>query len=75
MGTKKYFPYTFVTRDNIEKRNQQLIMAVNWCKENSKRGWAALKTGQFPLIKDQHTINPRLDGHVKLDSKRNIIAF
>ena len=52
---RKNLVYHSITQDNIERRNQQLIEAVKWCKENSKRGWAALKTGKFTLIKDPRT--------------------
>ena len=47
----------------IEK-GEQLKAAEAWCRENGKRGYTALKTGQFPLIKDRKTINQRLDGKI-----------
>ena len=55
------------------KRNakaEQLKEAVAWCVENGKRGYAALQTGQFPLIKDHETINKRLDGKIVTDEER-----
>ena len=45
---------------------------MEWCKENVKRGRAALKTGMFPLIKDRGTINTRLDGKVKNAKKEHL---
>ena len=51
-----------VIRDNINMRNCQLEDAVMWCQENNKRGWAAINSGMFPMIKDLRTINKRLDG-------------
>ena len=44
--------------------------AVPWCVENGKRGHAALKTGQFPLIKNRETINKRLNGKVVTGQER-----
>ena len=67
--------YHSITQDNIERRNQQLIEAVKWCKENSKRGWAALKTGKFTLIKDPRTINSRLDNNVKTGAERDYCSI
>ena len=55
---------SLVMRDTIVQRNQQLDEAVEWCRENNKRGWAACNSGLFPLIKDRRTINKRLDGDV-----------
>ena len=45
----------------IQKENQ-IEEIVKWCKENNKRGQAALKRGMFPLIKDHGTMDRRLDG-------------
>ena len=50
-----------VVRKSISEKNQQLAEAVAWCNENNARGQAALRTGQFLLIKDRETINRRLD--------------
>jgi len=46
------------------EKNKQLESAVQWCRENNVRGHAAIKTGQFSLIKDRETINRRLDGKI-----------
>ena len=53
-----------VIRKSICEKNEQLDEAVAWCKANNARGQAALKTGQFPLIRDRETINRRLDGKI-----------
>ena len=54
-----------VARKRIDKKNDQITKAVEWCIENNARGHAALKTGMFNLIKDRGTIDRRLDGKVK----------
>ena len=46
------------------KRETLLKDAVEWCRQNGKRGVAALSTGMFPLIKSKNVINARLDGNV-----------
>ena len=44
------------------KVSTQLQEAVDdYCKGNDCKGYAALATGQFPLIKDARTINRRLN--------------
>ena len=43
-------------------KNDDISDAVQWCEENNKHGYAALKTGLFPSIKDARTINAYLDG-------------
>ena len=53
-----------MARKRINAKTEQLKAAVAWCIENGARGYAALKTGQFPLIKDRETINKRLDGKI-----------
>lgn len=40
---------------------QELKQAVAYCKANGCRGYAAIATGKFKLIKDPRTINSRLD--------------
>ena len=49
-----------VKRKNIDEKEKQIQAAVNWCKENGKKGYAALQTGNFPLIKDRGTIDRTL---------------
>ena len=40
------------------------------CVENGKRGYAALKTGLFPLIKDCEAMTKRLDGKIVTGEER-----
>ena len=47
-----------------ERKAAQLQEACAWCIENNARGYKALSTGLFPLIKDKATINRRLDKKV-----------
>ena len=61
-----------VYRRDIRARESQIQEAVEWCKENNKRGQAALKTGKFPLINDRGTIDRRLDGKVKNEKKEHL---
>ena len=42
-------------------REEQLKDAVTYCIANNCKGYSALSTGRFPLIKDPRTINRRLD--------------
>ena len=42
-----------VKRKNMQEKEIQLENAVKWCKDNNKKGHAALQTGLFPLIKDR----------------------
>ncbi|XP_066924016.1 uncharacterized protein [Clytia hemisphaerica] len=58
-----------VKRKNINQKELQIEEAVNWCKENRRKGHSALKTGMFPLIKDRSTIDRRLNGN-KVNSKK-----
>ena len=46
---------------HTDAKTEQLKAAVEYCKENNCKGWIALSTGSFPLIKDARTINSRLD--------------
>ena len=54
-----------VYQEKIETRRAQLIAAVELCKEQRCRGYKALQTGRFPLIKSRHTIDNILDGKSK----------
>ena len=49
-------------------KHQQTEEAIGYCKTGNVRGWAALKTGHFPLIKDFQTIYSYQDRFVKNDS-------
>ena len=53
-----------VKRKMIEEKEKQIQEAVEWCKENGRKGYAAIMTGNFPLIKDRGTIDRRLNGKV-----------
>ena len=46
------------------------LKAVMACVENGKRGYAALKTGLFPLIKDCEAMTKRLDGKIVTGEER-----
>ena len=55
-----------VAHDKIEAKNtnaktRELKRAVEYCKENNCRGYAAIATGMFTHIKDPKAINKRLD--------------
>lgn len=51
-----------VYQDKIDTRRNQLIEALEFCKANNCRGYKALSTGMFPLVKSPITINKILDG-------------
>ena len=53
-----------VVQKKRERKAAQLEEACRWCIENNARGYKALSTGLFPLIKDKATINNRLDNKV-----------
>ena len=52
-------------RNYTDAKNRQIDKAVIYCIDNNVRGYKALKTGLFPLLKDRETINRRLDGKIK----------
>ena len=54
-----------IARETINRKEDEMNAAVQWCKDNNKRGWAALKTGLFGTICDARAINRRLDGEVE----------
>ena len=60
---------------NEKRRQEQLAEAVEYCLEHNCKGYAAIKSGRFPSIKDPRTINRRLpvrDGEKR--SKPKILA-
>ena len=57
------------------KREDELRNAVVWCRENNARGWSAVKSGLFPLIKDCRTINKRLDGEIRTGHEREYCSI
>ena len=48
----------------VSRKKDQLKSAIQYCKDNNCRGFKALKTGNFPLIKSPNTINNHLDAKV-----------
>ena len=62
-----------------QKRNNsraaQLDEAVQWCKENECRGFAAIKSGLFPFIRDARIINARLDGKVQTGQEKRYCSI
>ena len=64
INKRKNNAHAKIAREVINEKDSQLEAAVEWCLSNNKRGWAALKTNDFPLLKDARAINRRLDGLV-----------
>ena len=62
---RKSLAHCLVTQEKAVDRQTQLKNAVEWCTLNGKRGWAAVSSGLFPLIKDGRAINRRIDGKVE----------
>ena len=58
----------------IEEKERQLEDAIEWCKTSGKKGYAAIKTGLFPLIKDCGTIDRRLNGNV-INSRKEYLQY
>ena len=46
---------------DVQNRRKQLTKAVEYCRAHKCRGYAALKTGYFPLVKCGRTVNKYLD--------------
>ena len=72
---RKNLTTCLLTRQKGEVRRRELDEAVKWCQENEKRGWSALKTGQFPSLRDARAINNRLDGLVVSGSEREYCSI
>ena len=72
---RKNKAYCQVTQDRFKEKQAQIGKAVQWCQKNGKRGWAALRTGKFPLIKYVKTINRRLDGEVVHDEEKSYCSI
>ena len=49
-----------ISKRRTKERESQLSAAVAYCRANNCKGYLAIKSGQFPLIKDPRTINKRL---------------
>ncbi|XP_047131042.1 uncharacterized protein LOC124810350 isoform X2 [Hydra vulgaris] len=58
-----------------DAKNLQLEKAVQFCIDHSVRGFKALKTGLFPLVKDRETINRRLDRIIKNGKERRYCSL
>ena len=43
-------------RKFTDAKNKQIEEAVKYCIDNGVRGYRALKTGLFPLVKDRETL-------------------
>ena len=52
-------------QEALDLKTKQMADAVQHCKDNNCRGWAALKTGLFPLIKCPLSVNKNLDGLIQ----------
>ena len=46
-----------MTKKLSNEKNQEFQEAVQYCMKNNVRGYQALQTDFFPLIKDRETIN------------------
>ena len=51
-----------VARKKITEKELQLKDAVEWCDKHNVRGYSAIKSGLFQLVKNRRTIDKRLDG-------------
>ena len=71
----KSIAHATVNRDAMNIKHQQMEEAIEYCKTSNVRGWAALKTAHFPLIKDAQIINSCLDGFVKNSCEREYCSI
>ena len=51
-----------ILKEHRSLKDDQLRKAIQFCHDNNCHGWKAVMSGQFPLIKDERTVNKRLDG-------------
>ena len=58
-----------------QRKAQDIEEAVQWCRDNNKRGWSAIKSGLFPLVKKYTTIDNRLDGKVTHGAEREYCSI
>ena len=72
---RKSVASSIITRENVVLKQQQINEALIYCNENKCRGWKALNTGRFPLIKNPKTINRRLDGVVINEKEREYCSI
>ena len=61
---KKNLTLMAVHSDTVQETSKQLTAAVQYCKDNNCKGYKALATKQFPLIKSPLTVNHHLAGKV-----------
>ena len=61
----KSLAHRAIYQEKIDSRREQLIAALEYCKENNCRGKKALSTGLFPLVKSRDNIDRILDGKTK----------
>ena len=69
-----------VKRKQINEKSAQIEEAVEWCKINGKKGYSALETGRFPLIKDRGTIDRKLKDKRSIakrtpEEERSVVEF
>ena len=64
-----------ITNEAAADKKIQLEEATQWCRDNDKRGWAAVSSGLFPLVKDGRAINRRLDDVVKTGKERQYCSI
>ena len=60
-----------VARKKILRKEEQLNNAVAWCREHNVRGYSAIKSGLFPLVKNTRTIDKHLDGKIITGQEKN----
>ena len=64
-----------VQTTKLKHKLQELNEAVIWCKDNKLRGYSAIKSGLFPLIKNRRTIDKRLDGKIITGHEKNYCSI
>ena len=64
-----------IIREQQLLRECQLRDAVGYCTKNSCRGWTAVKSSLFPLIKYCHTINKGLDGMATIGEEKEYCSI
>ena len=64
-----------VARKKITEKEQQLKEAVEWSNEHNVRGYSAIKSGLFPLVKNRRTIDKRLDGVIVTGNEKEYCSI
>lgn len=64
-----------VLQKRVNSRAIQLNEAVEWCQLNDCRGYLAIKSGEFPLIRDARTINKRLDSKIETGEEKRYCSI